>query len=111
MDGKKIKEVLEKKRRENWKGWKVPIPLLLDVIKDHVSVAKDNIMDVDYIVFAAKDGNGNLISVEKSKLYILGHTMDKGQRDLYLKKYYDNPNPDPRIDPDNPGEIDQFPPW
>ncbi len=101
MDGESINETLERKKKEGWVGWKVPVLLLHDVIAKHVEQERD------YVVFAVKNDENEKASPNGSRLVILGLTMDEEVRNSHLK-LPSNPHPIPT---DPPGEIDQFPPW
>ena len=101
MGGESISETLERKKKEGWEGWKVPVLLLRDVIAKHVEQERD------HIVFVVENKENGKKRPDEGRLVILGVTMDQEVRNSHLK-LPSNPHPIPT---DPPGEIDQFPPW
>lgn len=97
--GAPIEKILEDKRNEGWEGWKVPVSLLRSVIEQCTE------QDQKHVVFAVEGDDNGKKRPKGGRLTILGITMDRAERDSYLKA---NPHPFPE---DPPGQIDQFPPW
>jgi hypothetical protein len=101
MGGESINETLERKKKDGWEGWKVPVLLLRDVIAKHIEQERD------HIVFVVENKENGKKRPTEGRLVILGLSMDQEVRNSHLK-LPSNPHPIPT---DPPGEIDQFPPW